>query len=515
MVKLLFPSIGSSAKLPRQPNMDRLFRRVRNLLRHYSARAISVAALKVIRDDVEAKDPMQRLRAAPWHTLLLVKWALRDSKLPLKKMDAAPEKFLHLLRQTLWTHAGAFSAGAANTLAMMRSYLGVQVDYQRHRHHSFLRWPALIASRPDNSILRRQFRETLGLEPQEFIDVVLALKTALITSPAGISPDFFAPLADTHGRALEAVRRLFVRTLEELRADLAEDSHPPNKTELLEFPYFVRYPILHLDGRYHFWDPIVAEKAFERAVHLRLSSLKQEYSEQFGRAFEDYVVELLVEAGLVPVRDEAFRKLIGPTKNAEAIVCLGDANLIVEAKMGLFADPMLLKDNPRFLYEKFLPLRKAMRQGKDVSVKMHTAGVRELSSFAEAKEDFLFIVTSRDLLVSGGPMLQQLMQPERDLDYFDEDSPLPLRNTFIMDIQAFETFCMALKEGRIDPTGILRSAAEKNRYVGRGSMFFEQWLQPHQMPQSWPWMIQSAFDESFARIAAAVDANPEACERSL
>lgn len=501
----MLPSNGAAAELPRQPNADRLYRRIRNLLRQYSARSVAETALAVLWREQRSPNRMEWLRGAPWHILLIVKWALQDPQTPLNRtgVGAVPERFLYTLRQTLWTHAGAFYAGAPNVIAMIRSYMGVQMDYQRHRHHSFLRWPALIAAQPENSILRRQFRETLGMEPTVFMDLTLALKTALLTSPSGIAQTYFDPLEATHGTAIASLKRLFVRSLAELKQQLVQEAKAPNKTELVEFPYFVRYPILELDGRYLFWDQVVAEKAFERAVHLRMSSLQKAYSDRFGSAFETYVVDLLHEAGLTLLKDEDFVRIVGASKNAEAIVPLPDANLIVEAKMGLFADPMLLKDNTRFLYEKFAPLRRGMRQGYEVSKKLrsHATG---LDSMREAKEDFLVIVTSRDLLVSGGTMLKKLIEPEVDLDYFEEASPLPLRNTFIMDIQGFETFCMAVKEKRVDPGTLLRTAAEQNKHVGSGSMFFEQWLSEEQRPQGMPQLIEAAFDSAIERLNAAL-----------
>lgn len=508
MSKFIFGSSSERDELPAQPDMERLYRRVRNLLRQYSARAMADAALEIIWKRQPATGP-DRLRAAPWHTLLLVKWALQDAAVPLDRPGAAPMKFMDMLRQSLWTHAGRFSVGASNVFAMIRSYMGVQMEYQRHRHYSFLRWPALIAERPENSILRRQFREVVGMEPAAFIDLAVALKTALITSPSGIAPTFLEPLRVTHGDAIDVFTRLFVRNLEELRAELTQNGAPlVNKTDLYEFPYFIRYPILHTGGRYVFWDPVVAEKGFERAVHLRMSSLKDEYAREFGRAFEKYVVSLLREAGLSPIGDKEFSLLGGQSKNVEAIVSLGDANLIVEAKMGLFADPMMLKDSPRFLYEKFAPVRKGMRQGFEVSQKLRQdpAAFGEL---AAAAEDYLVIVTSRDLLVSGGPMVKQLIQPERDLDYFDAAGPLPLKNTFIMDIQGFETFCMAIKERKVDPRELLKAAAQKNEHVGQGSMFFEQWLEKEQRPESTPALIDAAFDAAVARLRAALGPDQE------
>jgi hypothetical protein len=504
----VLPSNGKVTELPRQPDVERLYRRIRNLLRQYSVRGLVQTALPTIWSDQRKATALDRLRGRPWHVLLLVKWALRDNKVPLERASGVPQKFMDYLRETLWTHAGAFNSRRPNVFSMIRSYMAVQIEYQRHRHYSFLRWPALIAEMPANSILRRQFREVLGMEPATFIDLTVALKGAISNSQTGISASYFDPIRGSHSEGIAAIERLFVRSLSELRLELATDPVPPRETELLEFPYFIRYPILNLNGRYLFWDEVVAEKAFERAVHLRMSSLTSEYSKRFGLAFEEYVVDLLKEARLSPIGDEEFTRLFGPSKNAEAVVPLGPAaNLIVEAKMGLFPDHVLLKDDPRFLYEKFAPLRTAMRQGHDVSKTIRRAANVD-SSLGSAEEDFLVIVTSRDLLVSGGPMLKHLIEPQTTLDYYDAESALPLRNTFIMDIQGFETFCMAVKEARVDPVALLKSAAKDNEHVGHGSMFFEQWLTPEQHPKDLPQVMRSALESAYERLAGALKGVP-------
>jgi hypothetical protein len=500
-MRLNLPRNGSAVELPAQRNIQFLYRRIRNLLRQYSVQPVVETSLQIIWKSQRARDRFEWVGAAPWHIALLVKWCLEDEAVQMRGGSAVPEKFLDFLRQSLWTHAGTFSGEQVSAHAMARSYLHVQMAYQRHQHTSFLRWPALISAQPENSILRRQFRHVIGMEPESFIDLTLALKIALVDNPAGLSRSAFVTLTGGDEEAGQALRKLFVRTLDELRLELRQDSKQPLRSELVEFSYFIRYPILDLDGHYLFWDSVVAEKAFEHAVHLRMSDLKGEYSQKFGRAFEDYVVSLLSEAGLSPVTDEAFKRMVGPSKNAEAVVPLLGVNLIVEAKMGLFPDTMILKEDSRFLYEKFAPLRTAMRQGFDVSQKIRAHDVT-FKDLRDATEDFLLIVTSRDLLISGGPMLQELMRPEGGLEYFDDSTYLPLKNTFIVDIQGFECFCMAVKEGRVDPVHLLQHAAVGNAQVGQGRYYFEQWLRPDQQPHKDPHLLDAAFESAMDRMAS-------------
>lgn len=441
------------------------------------------------------------MQSFPWLTLLAVKWALQDEKVKLVSSSTVPIGFIESLRGTFWDHAGAFNKGAANVTAMIRSYMGVQIDYQRHRSWAFARWPALISRRPDNSILRKQFREVMGMEPLAFLDLTTALKTALLTSPQGVTDTYLENLRPVYGSSIELFTKHFVRTLHELRAELSSPLNKHWEKELVEFPCFVRFPILKREGRLLFWDVVVAEKAFERAVHIRMSSLKKKYSDHFSRVFEHYVIELIQEAGLAPMTDKQFMALSPGSKNNEAVVNLGDANLIVEAKMGLFPDEVLLNDDPRYLFQKLAALRTALEQGWQVSKQLRDPKFGDL---ARAHEDFLMVVTSTDLRISGGPMLRELFKPEGNFSYFETANTLPLKNVFIMDIQGFELICMTIKEGKVNILELLRGAAEKNQYAGSGSLFFEEYIPGNQLSRSPPALISSAVEGVLARLRSAL-----------
>lgn len=499
MSKFLFgPSLAN--RLPRQPNIDLLQRRIRNLLRNYSASAIAECALEMVWQP--NLTGVAKLQSQPWLTLLAVKWALEDKNIKLASASPVPLNFIEFIRGALWDHTGAFNKGATNKIAMLRSYMGVQLDYQRHVPWAFARWPALIARRPFNSILRRQFRDVIGMEPLTFLDLTTAIKTALLTTPRGVADTYLDSLAPTYGASIKVFEQVFVRTLEELRSELSSSKKEHAEKELLQFPYFIKFPILRQDRRLLFWDSVVAEKAFEKAIHIRLSSLQKKYSDHFSRVFEHYVVELLEDVGLSPMRDKKFSEISPRSKNNEAVVCLGEANLIVEAKMGLFPDAVLLKDDPRFLFQKLAALRTALEQGWEVSNQLRDP---RFGKYAVAQRDYLIVVTSTDLRISGGPMLRELFKPEGDFAYFETASTLPLKNVFIMDIQGFELLCMTVKEGRINLPELLESAAEQNQHVGLGSLFFEQYIPSSQLSKSPPAVIASAIDEALERLTSALE----------
>lgn len=108
------------------------------------------------------------------------------------------------------------------------------------------------------------------------------------------------------------------------------------RSELFEFPYFKRFPLLKIaDDKYLVWHPTVLARALDEAVHLRFSDAGEDYTKPFSIVFENYVVELLCEVH-PRLYTEADIKTWLEVQQAfpEAVVLFEVCNVLVEAKMG-------------------------------------------------------------------------------------------------------------------------------------------------------------------------------------
>ena len=351
---------------------------------------------------------------------------------------------------------------------MMRGLMAVQMEFQRAATSAFMRWPALIARLPPEHVNRRQFEEAIGLDPESFMDMGMVIHTAVLESPI-VQRSFFEPIRAAYGAKVDTYLALISRTLPDLRDELRADPTQATRarSEIHELPYVRRYPLLQLDDeRLVSWHPDVLARGLEDATHLRLSRFGDAYSQAFGRVFENYVLELLTDAGIPFVPEQELQRQAGALKAVEALIESDGCNVLIEAKMGLFADQLLVRDDPTFLYDRTKNIRTAIAQGWEVSDWIRS-GAASFGDSANAEQDFLLVVTSRELYLGGGLILQRLY-PAGRFDYPDGDlgmrirSTLPLQNIFIVSISEFEVLMGHVQASGRPLAAILRDAAAAN-----------------------------------------------------
>jgi hypothetical protein len=437
-------------------------------MRRYSATSVANAAINAMQ--IGQLNRVDRVRSAPWLSALLLKWKLLNTAGPLNFGRDMPQAEFDRLRQMLWladAHQDPDAPGF-NAMTMVRALMAVQMEFQRLPTSEFMRWPALIARLPREHVNRRQFEEAIGMDPETFMDLCMVTHTAVVQSPI-VQRSYFDPIRAGYGAKVDTYLALVSRTLPDLRDELRADSSQATRvrSEVHELPYVRRYPLLQLhDQRLASWHPDVLARGLEDATHLRMSKFGDAYSQVFGRVFERYVLELLTDAGIPFVPEDALQRQAGPLKAVEALIESDGCNVYVEAKMGLFADQLLIRDDPTFLYERTKNIRTAIAQGWEVSDWIRS-GAASFGESANANQDFLLVVTSRELYLGGGLILQRLYPPGR-FDYPEGDlgmrirSTFPLQNVFIVSINEFEILMGHIQASGRSLAAILRGAAAAN-----------------------------------------------------
>lgn len=291
-----------------KPTIEETYRYVLNRLRRYNGASIVALALRLLWNPPTG--PTEELRAAPWLTLLLVKWAIKDNLVNLRDRPPMPPAEFDRLRQVLWELQGRSHAEQLNVELMIRNLIHVQLEFQRKESWGFLRWPALYSRLNSGSTNRRQFREVMGMEPEAFLDMTYGLYGGVVAGKVPPGEDYLSPFRPTYGESVDQMYNLFVRDLHALREELQSDEAQRirGKQELFEFPYLRRFPFLRLqDGRVHCWHSLVFARGMEDAVHLRLSKLGAAYTNEFSRVFEQYVTELAADSGQTLLDESAYK----------------------------------------------------------------------------------------------------------------------------------------------------------------------------------------------------------------
>jgi hypothetical protein len=487
-------------------NTDEKIKQIRNRLRQYRATSIVERALDVLHE--RHANPLAAVQAAPWITLLLVKWAVQDKMVYLDVGPSISLDQLHSIRQLAWEVQGnAFrDGGPPNAFGMLRTLINPQVQFQRKESWGFLRWPALISRLDSNHTSRQQFAETLGLEPECFMDLSFAGYAAVQENVHGIDPGFFEPLKRLWGDGVDSFLGLVVRDLRGLRHELQRPAarRVSGKLEFFEFPYLQRFPFLKLpSGLLSCWHPLVYARGMEDGVHIRLSELGEPYPQSFSKVFEDYVFELLRDAQIDFFDEGAIWKSAGTkTPAVEAVIDCPTCNVYVEAKMSLFWDAVLLTDERHQVFEKTARVRKAIGQAWRLGGLIRSGQVT-LGNCAAKQADFLLIVTSRQLNVGGGEMLLKMYSPEAAEEVLPmiARQHLPPENIFILSVEDFERLSGCLRKGQIDLETLLHNAAVANRNPQTSTMYFSDFLK-NAAREGWtqPRLIADARDDSTRRM---------------
>ena len=487
-----------------------LHQQILKVLRRYSANSVVEAAMELL--SLEYPTKIEGLKILPWSILLLVKWALRDEQVRVRiGHKITPQEFDELRNGVQELLGKDFLAKPQPAPLMLRSHFP-QFEFQRPEGWGFLRWPALIARQGANHPSRRQFVQMLGLSPENFIDLTFCLMTAVLEGRTHVPRNFFQSVHSTYGQSIDAFWGVVARDLPAIRHALQEDekSTPtPLRQELYEFPQLKKYPFFKTrKGDFRPWHRMVTARGLEEIIHIRLSRLGRDYTEPFSRLFEQYVTELAQEMSSDCVTETEYEMLAGScAPKVEAILPFGDCIVFVEAKMALFGDDVLLTDNELQAFQKTKRVRDGIKQAWKVG-KAIRSPQSVLPQCSKAKQDFLLVITSRELGLGSGEQQRRLYPPGK-LDYPDDEARqnLPLENVFSMSIQEFERLSSAVTRGDFQLPDLLQDAVQKNRDPGTSAILFDQFMGPHVKNWGLPSLLMKARKASQQRLAIAFGEN--------
>lgn len=474
-------------------------------LTEYSVCSVISVALKVL----SGPKPwtFQDVQAMPGLTLLLVKWTMQNPNCKMYMGKSISMRDFDLFRQRLWDLTGLAKAESQNTYAMLRSILPAQIDFQRRSHWGFMRWPSILAGLQVDHPSRAQLFNTLGITPEAFIDACWILHQPMQEGNLEIGPQWLAGVPGEYMKPITRVFQSLGRDFPELRTELTDrwPSYKPSSWELFESPFAKKYPFLKIsENSWRVWHPAMFERGLEDAVHLSLTHLGSKYTEVFSRVFEDYIVELAIEMWPNLISECNWKAVMGHNApSVEAILPAGHVNIFIEAKMSLFHDAVLIEDSEVGLSSRLERVISAVEQGWKVSQLLRQRA-HLFPRRAEATEEFLLVVTNRELHVGGGLSLERLI-PQGRLDCPDvaTQQRLPLQNVFLLSIEAFEHLQQAIIQKKIELLDVLNAAKTANADAKTAAMYFDDHLKKHTTNWGVPKVVRSAQNASVERLKTA------------
>lgn len=497
--------------------IDPIKAQIRNKLRKFRLDSILEAALKLLHGQFET--PEQELQSLPWVMLLLVKWALEDKMVHASVGKIITPRELVAIQQSLWNSSGAARGPNGrptnNVVRYIRALAYVQVQFQRNETVDFVRWPALIARLHPNHTLRTQFESKFRLTPDDFLDLTLAVYARILAGKEPLEDSFISAMRVACGSKVDTLLGLLSRDVPTLRALLSEEAGKQRKSaaqEMLEVPVFKGFPLVrNPHGAYFTWHRKVFARAVDEFIHTHLSPEGSGYAQPYGDIFEDYVVELAKATPLPAFPEKAFWSAVGKDKHAvEIILRDGDCNVLIEAKFGLYQDEYVTLDDAGYTKAKLTKLRDGVAKAADVSERLSSDS--RLAEFSARSQDFLLLVTNRQLHLPSGRQLESMSSEE--FTTIDEGArlvtaaKLPIENIFILSLGEYESLMTVVAQGQVGLANLLAELAVDFKEPSSWRLDFAQMaaskLHDRVPGPIVPPLLKAATDRAMSRLATAL-----------
>ncbi len=495
--------------------------RIRNRLRRYSLISIISVGLNHLTQQHENKE--EALRAMPWLAALVMKLAIEDEMISMHNGDLCPSAEFDACCNAIWNAKRGLDESVQVALLVVRASMHAQFIFQRSETFGFMRWAALISRLDASHPCRSLFERVFGKTPDDFMMAAILLISQFKkeTPQQPIDLRDYSALPEGLTKPLYQLVELLSKDLSELRVQLQGElrsrlvsNHPARQeSERHEFPWLAKYPLLKLDQtRVLAWNPTIFFHGLEESVHIRLSEFGQRYTDSFSQVFEDYVIELIQESGTHAITDQEFKRLGNKSMSAvDALIPHAEGNVFIECKMSLFADAVLLNDSPHIVSEKLRRIRKAIVQGWKVGDLLRSDEI-ELNDAKSADNDYLIVVTSRQLLFGNGLHLKQMVDEQFFDDilsksnfispYKEQLSRMPPQNITILSIEEFEHLVGAVKSKKVTYLSFVQQLAKNASNPKTSTMVADQEIRKYVDK----WYIPNLLTNSRDRVVAQLNA---------
>lgn len=451
------------------------YKTIRNKLRRFAPRSVVDCALNVLW--MPHKDKIEMLKQAPWQTMLLVKWTLLDQQASDITGEQLSQKEFDVIRQRLWEFPAMLRRAEGQPVELfMRQLTYQQIEFQRSETPIFARQPALLGTLDQSHPLRKLFLEKTGLDVLDFLDLSFATYSAIMSGQRYIPRSWFDPLRNRYGAAVDAYISTISLNYAGLVAFLREQADADKRwaSEFFEFTPFKRYPLFREGDMLQAWHPAVFSRGIETFVHAVLSEANaQYYMDRYSKIFEDHVIDLIRQTGRSFLDEDTIRMIIGRHESvSEALIPLPGGNLLIEAKAGVFGEPVMTVGDPAFLAHRVQPLVKAVGQARSVASKIRTSA-KCPNVVRTNTRNFLVVVTNRLLNISRGTRLRTLCGPELiEQSRPDVEQYLPLENVYFVGIDEFEHFMVACSDPSFDPIRFIEESITRDSEPATATFYF-------------------------------------------
>jgi hypothetical protein len=185
---------------------------------------------------------------------------------------------------------------------------------------------------------------------------------------------------------------------------------------------------------------------------------------------------------------------------------MGNFNIIVESKAGLFDDSQMAIADQEIFRNRTKALEKAINQGWSASVAFRSD--RAPADLKTSTEDYLFVVTNKPLNVGSGADLRAIY-PEGQLEYpsAEAKSLLPLERVYFISVDEFERLMASISDAALLHE-FLRECVRLDADPRTGKFFFDDHLRTFAGLKESKFLTK-ALEDSYSRVARILEGKME------
>lgn len=498
-----------------EPTYYREYKRVRNQFRRFDP--IDLIA-RVVEYANGGKSKFENIQRHPWLMMLLLKWILTDENFSHRGRPRASSQEIDALFQS--THdlsqRTRLPSEYEHLHLFMRSVAHQQFLFQKEFSPAdFARQFVLFADLDQNHRLSRSFRESAGLEVEDFLRLALGLLVKHLNKEfAPITRNWLSTLSMPDSeRTLDLFFKAVSATPAEMRAFLLERGDIVRTAdEYVEQTPLMARPLLNFGGNYWPLHTGVLFRGLEHYVYDQLRAIDPEsFMQSFGRIFELYVQETL---GAVPFRifreDELKRLRKNQGKVVDFVIDEPEANIFIDAKGVSGTHEAMVTHASQILRDRTKAAAlKAVAQANELLEAIVHDG---MSPGGPKKKDsnVLLVVTYKDLHLGNGTTFEKVVAPadiERIYSGKVADACIPLENIYFISIEAFEALCGAVEAGELTFGNAVAAAKAADSKDDTKKFDFRQHLGTMKIPQRIPAKVRKRLDQTINHLADRLGTN--------
>lgn len=275
------------------------YKYIRNQFRKYNSYSLLDICFKFLYKKFD--DEFEELeKKQPWQVLLLIKWILKDDNFDLPNRNKATDSdligLINLVRKL--GDKVRMPNDYDHWELLFRNIAYQQFFYQRRFNlNAYSRQSLLFSNLEDNHYIKSTFRNEIGVEINEFLELSAFLLANQVKRIKSINKEYFSPLFSHYSpKLIDNYLNSLSFTFTEARQYLIEfEGNKISSYSYYEQTPFIKRPLLKFNNRYYPYYRNILYRGVEYFIYDCVREKDPEkFMQRFGSIFEDYVRDNLV-----------------------------------------------------------------------------------------------------------------------------------------------------------------------------------------------------------------------------